>query len=227
MKPFLIFAGVLVAATSAMAAPVCVAGTYASYELLTTGCMINNLLFSNFQDLESASGSAVALTAAAISVTPDSFSLDEGLQFSAPWAVGSQSSLDSNLQFTVQTVNGLNTLDDISLSFNGAPVGSGTSGVAETYCVGSAAGVGHCSTPIQTISVSGGNSGPITQFYSTTNALSVAKDISVTSGTGGSASISLVDNNYSQTGVVPEPISFVLLGSGLLAIGLLRKRTRR
>jgi len=227
MKSFLIFAGVLgVAATMAMAAPTCTTGSYASYEALTAGCTIDNLLFSNFHDIESASGTAVALTAASITVSPDFFALDEGLQFSAPWAVGDLSSLDSNLQFTVQTVNSSTTLEDISLSYNGAPAGTGTSGVTETYCVGSTAGTAHCPTPLQTIAVSGNNSGPITQFYASTTALSVVKDISLTGGTDGSSSISLVDNNYSQTGAVPEPMSFVLLGSGLLAVGLLRKRNR-
>ena len=136
MSRLLMFAGILAAvANAAMAAPICTAGTYASYEALTTGCVIHNLLFSNFTDLESAGGSAVALTASSITVSIDPFPLDEGLQFSAPWSVGAASSLDSILQFTVQTVNGSNTLDDLNLSFNGVPVGTGTSGVTETYCV--------------------------------------------------------------------------------------------
>jgi hypothetical protein len=35
--------------------------------------------------------------------------------------------------------------------------------------------------------------------------------------------ISQVTNNFSS----PEPLSFVLLGSGLLGLGLLRKRIKR
>jgi hypothetical protein len=237
MTRFLIFAGALITvATTAMAAPIpaCVVGTYASYEALTNGCVINNLLFSNFTDQESATGTAIALSATGITVTPDTFSLDEGLGFSAAWSVATPGSLDSVLRFTVQTLNGANTLNDIDLSFNGAVTGNGTSGVTETYCVGSTLGTAHCPSAIQTIAVSnppGGNSGPIVQTFGATNSLSVAKDISVNSGTavGGqksTASITVVDNNYSQT-VVPEPMSFVLLGGGLLGIGLLRKRTRR
>ena len=61
-------------------------------------------------------------------------------------------------------------------------------------------------------------------FFAATNTVSVSKDINVTSGTNGTASISQVINTFQQTGV-PEPMSCFLLGGGLLGLGLLRKRT--
>ncbi len=110
----MVFVGAMVMVSStALATPTnCVTGSLASYELLnpTGGCVIDNLLFDNFSDQESAAGLAVALTANAITVTPDFVSLDEGLQFSASWNVSTPSSMDSVISFTVQTVNGKATL---------------------------------------------------------------------------------------------------------------------
>ncbi len=39
--------------------PACVTGSYASYEALTGGCVIDNLLFSNFSDLESSTSAGI------------------------------------------------------------------------------------------------------------------------------------------------------------------------
>jgi hypothetical protein len=240
MKPLLTFLGaLLMVSSSALATPTCTNGTLYSYELLNTtgGCEINNLLFDNFSDQESAAGSSVALTASEITVTPDSVFLDEGLQFSASWNVSTPSSLDSAISFTVQTVNGAATLDDISLSATETQTGNGNAGVIESYCVGSLKGAGnHCPSALQTIAVSdppANNNGPVTQTYGLTNELSVTKDIDVAAGANtvngapSTASISVVSNNYSQIGSVPEPISFVLVGAGLLGVGLMRKRSRR
>ncbi len=227
----------MVAGATAMAAsiPACVTGSYASYEALTGGCVIDNLLFSNFSDLESSTSAGMTLAATAIMVTPTLVSLDEGLTFSALWSVATPNGLDSVLLFSVQTVNGATTLDDLGLAFKGAVAGNGASGVTETYCVGSVLGTAHCPSSIQTIALgnpSSGSSGPLTKSFTATDALSIAKDISVSSGiaSGGAAStasITMVSNTYSQMGVVAEPMPFLLLGSGLLGIALMRRRTMR
>lgn len=240
MKPLLVMAGaLLVVSSSAFATPIppCVQGSLASYEALdaTGGCEINNLLFDNFSDMES-SADASQLNASEITVTPDATLLDEGLSFNASWFVSSPAAIDSAISFTVQTVNGADTLDDISLSATETYVGNGNAGVIETYCVGSLAGAGnHCPSTLQTIAVSdppANNNGVVTQTYGLTNELSVTKDIDVSAGYPSDgqpsiASISVVNNNYSQIGSVPEPISFVLVGVGLLGVGLMRRRSRR
>jgi hypothetical protein len=52
--------------------------------------------------------------------------------------------------------------------------------------------------------------------------ISVSKDINVTSGTYGTASISQVINTFDYD--VPEPLSLLLCGTGLFALGFLRRR---
>jgi len=234
MKPLLVFVGALFAVSStalATSIPTCVTGTLASYEALTNGCEINNLLFANFSDMESAN-TASDLTPSEITVSPDFTLLDEGLVFNAAWSVATPESIDSAISFTIQTVNGAATLDDISLSATESYTGGGIASVTENYCVGSLNGAGnHCPSTLQTIAVSdppGQNNGPVTQTYGLTNELSVTKDIDVAASAANStATITVVDNNYSQIGTVPEPISLVLVGAGLLGVGLLRKRSRR
>jgi hypothetical protein len=61
-------------------------------------------------------------------------------------------------------------------------------------------------------------------FFSPVGSVSVSKDIFVSTGAGlRSAAISEVINNFDA----PEPLSFVLLGSGLLGLCQMRKSINR
>jgi hypothetical protein len=149
---------------------------------------------------------------------------DEGFQFQSSWNVnnangGPEATEDSLIQFTATGPS----ITNLELFFNGSFTGTGSASVTENYCLNG---------PL--VGCPGGSSGQITVtnpplnfndqvFFSSVQSVSVSKDILIDTGSSGSANISQVTNIFSS----PEPLSFVLLGSGLLGLGLLRKRIKR
>jgi hypothetical protein len=204
-------------------------------DVYTTGgysCVSGNLMFSNFGYTPSAVPGGVAIPASGISVTPETLTGDEGFQFSSGWSVKTQSGNTSSFQdslitYTVSTVNHAFSLTDLSLSFNGDFTGTGTTRVNETYCPGGAVGVS-CPGGNQDLQVTNPPNmlGNQMVFASPVSTLGISKDITVASGTNGTAGLSQVFNNISNGGV-PEPGTCLLLGGGLLALGLMRKRLTR
>jgi hypothetical protein len=180
--------------------------------------MTNGLTFSNwgYTDLNVAAGS--------VSVTPQTVLGDEGFQFQSAWNVnntngGGELREDSLISFTA-TGPGITNLE---LFFNGSVTGTGSANVTEQYCLNGT--LTNCPGPLGQLSVTNPPPGFSDQvFFAPVQSISVSKDILVDTGSGpGSAMISQVVNNFSS----PEPLSFVLLGSGLLGLGLLRKRIKR
>lgn len=187
-------------------------------------CMIDDKLFSNFSYAGSAFGGAVPIPAAGIGVTVLDTPFNPGLQFSAPWAVGPGQGMDSLILYQVNVTPGGRAIQDISVGMGGyGKSGSGVVSVAESAQW--PGGIGSLF-----IYLNGGllDYDELLVDPTTMGSITVIKDIAV-NGNDGIAAVSLVTNRFSEVGgpqEVPEPVTLVLLGSGLLTLGLVGWRRK-
>jgi hypothetical protein len=199
----------------------CPSGSLTLYLAASFTCTSGNLTFSAFGYTSSANPAGIALPASGLTVTPVTTTGNEGFQLAGGWNVGTQAAgLDSFQDSVVSLTVSSSSITDLHLFFNGSFTGTGSASVVESYCLNHV--LAGCP---------GGSSGSLSitnpppsfnavVFFAPVTSVSVSKDIHVDSGTNGTASISQVINSFSS----PEPLSFVFLGSGLLGLGLLRKK---
>jgi hypothetical protein len=224
MKLSVLLAITLVFVSAASAAPLCVAGgTMASYKSLGSGgCTIGNALFSNFIYLSTASGTGAVVPDTAVFLTPAGDTFNPGIVFSTTgWTIPSgsltdDSLVDSTIKFTVSILDGTSTLEDGTLTLSSYAVsGTGFADITETIKPSS-------------IQLQVDSGGPFVShlYFPPTNSVSVLKDlvVAVPQGSTGTASISMFEEDFSEA---PEPVSTVLIGSGLLGLGLWRRRAVR
>lgn len=216
------FLGLLSLATGALASPTdCQSGMFSSFLAASFACQSGALTFSNFNYSTSATDGAARISDFAILVgridAPDT----EGLTFSGGWDVSSNrgvlESVDSRIGYAVE--DGTSLLDTLRLSFASVVTGSGVASVSEHFCLNTLYCLGGGDGGDLKVSNPGTGFSNVA-FFAGTGLLSVVQDINVRSGVNGSASIQSVTNTFSS----PEPLSFVLLGTGLLGIGLMRRR---
>lgn len=134
--------------------------------------------------------------------------------FTAPWVASAGQGVDSTITYTI-TAKGT-SITDLLLSMAGFGfTDGGDVSVAET----SAAPL----VSLLVFSNSTGTTPSASTSFAGVGSLTVTKDIAV-AGNGGTAHLSVVNNEFS-TSSVPEPASMLLLGSGLLGLaGFVRRR---
>jgi len=183
-----------------------------------TGYQIDDKLFYNF----AYASSGVAPTAGNITFIPITDPGNPGLKFVSNWAVQAGQGLDSNISYYVKVLPGGAPIIDVSALMAGA-------GATKTALVTLAENVFDNTKPppngIATIILFATSTGfllnqEIDFANSYPGPLFVVKDIILT-GNDGIGSLSFVENQYSEK--VPEPMSLILLGSGLAGVGLYRR----
>jgi hypothetical protein len=185
--------------------------------LRDVGCQIDDKVFSNFTYSSAAGGGAVQIMAPGVTVTPISTPLNPGFLFTASWSVNSGQTQDSHIGYTVTVNPGGFKITDVSAAMSGyGATLPGFISVAEN------AGPANLF-----LSYPGGLTSQVVDIAATMGPLYVVKDISVSGGAlgfGGAAAVSGVYNRFSEG--VPEPLSLLLMGSGLLGLGALRWRKK-
>ena len=157
-----------------------------------------------------------------------------------PFTAGATGVNDIQLNFVATVVGGANVIDDLFLSMTGSagaasPGGSpGTDILSEQYCRGGFVPPGSCpsngGSPLtDTLTITGPASGSTvqdTKTFALTNSLSILKDVQL-NGVNGCASVTDVKNQISIVTAVPEPTTALFLGSGLIALGMVKRRYHR
>ena len=152
---------------------------------------------------------------------------DTGLRFQNGWiVVNAGSTLDMLIGYHVEVLDPTQEIESITLAFNGAT--SGGLAIASVTETATEPGVGVTGQAI----VNEPPTGPLSTevFLSeTAKELDILKDILLVSFEDGArATISFIDQDFHQTGDnVPEPMTLALFGSGLIGLGLIRRRYAR
>jgi PEP-CTERM motif len=193
-------------------------------------CGIGDKTFSNFLYTGTSTPAGFAIPASGVGVTPITTPGNPGFQFSAGWFASTSSGImeqDSLIQYTANVNQGGALITDLSLSIGGVGwTGTGSVVVDETACLGAV--FPSCSGgQVITLNVFDSSAGSKlfdSASFAGVSEVDLEKDIEVVAGSNGSASVSLVTNQFSE-GQVPEPGSLVLFGTGIVGIaGLLRRK---
>jgi hypothetical protein len=212
-------------AGAGMAAPLCSNGTMADYLALGSGgCTINGVLFNNFSYTDTMGtdafyvsgpkGTGVVQTASNVQVTIDT--LDTGLLFNGNWVVNHYQTMSLGIGFDVSATASIDQLENAFTSTHAGTQNGGPTSTQSAICTG-----GTCSaTTFTDLTV------PIA---ATTSTLAISNLVTAnakgsTAGSSNNYHLSILQDHFGT--LAPEPVSTSLIGGGMFALLLLRKRRK-
>ena len=224
-KPVLLICVFLLAGTAS--ADPCPTDTLPTYiGLGTGGCSIGPVQFSGFVSLP-IPGFATQIQPADVQVVPINIGLNPGLEFQVNTSAGPGEFLDIVIGYLVSGP----LLSQGMLSMTGAAAtGDGAVTVIEDFCLGGTfdpdgpTGCTGTTNNLILFAIEGDSLTTDQLLFAPVSQINVIKDIGVDGGLLGTATLASASNQYT---IIPEPGTLALVGSGLAAAGLLRRRGRR
>lgn len=213
----------LMSSASTNAATCAQSASWATFQAVGT-CTIGDIQLSNFNLVSTANPTGAAIPASSITLTLNNTMPGQlGMQ----WNMGMSATGVGNFQdlFFTFMLTGLNNLmfTGDNLTFNGSATGGGTTGVSSVVCTSGPVGTCPVNDKYQAAVF---NPPPVlgdTMSFPASSTIWASKDFIVSGADGGTGQISSVTNTYTFSNV-PEPITFVLMGAGLVGIAALRRR---
>jgi hypothetical protein len=224
MKRTLVLSAVLAGLASLCPAATCVSGTLSSYiGLGAGGCTVGSAIFSDFALLAGTTG-AEEIAASDVHLMPSATASGPGLTTAVD--VTSGGTINETL-FNYQ-ISGLN-YTSLGITLSGASQGGGgaVTGLS-SFCLGgifSMDGLSGCTGVAGDLATVNGVQNQDSASFDPATFISVINDLTIDGGASGSArGGTLLDRFGTSSTAIPEPMSFLITGAGLVLVAIGRIR---